>query len=679
MRKCVVKIRRLRVQENTPLKEVQNVPDAMENSTFEPARNSTMCAPEQITTPSPVKRFQVRLKRIATPPTTETSASKKSRFFHREQRQQRTRSSVTRNVYEFLSESQIKDDNARNDPAADIIQRMVNDGKACLMMRSKKDGKARIKPIKKKIRPVGKRRQISLTKMPQEMATDKGKQPSESHLNCPVRSMSPIYEPLDEELYTEPIQAPVQVHENQSPAKQNASKQASDGAYSTLARSVLLNQTKTQDTQQSKDKRLELLNMARQLISTPLNRRDAPIPGNISTATGISPIPHQSPSGSASPWRVSDESAMPNTFVFGFNTSQLPSYSSDHIRRRHVYVPDEPRNESKDVSDCPTMRNQRVESSANESNEENVPPPITNTSQAPSYQVNDASAEDVENYVHLPNPRKTLQKRTPFKDINILDVVVLPSWKKNVQTTPSKEVTPSRQSQSTAIERATAQESPSRTQTRVNLFGSPNEKSPRQTEKRNLFGFEEFLNDSVAATDGSPSRSQDVTLHDKLQRLAELRPSNLPQVSSSPLRRDTLQEFYKKQQDIRDVFSSTMIQQRPHLPKTAPVADESVGLFKDQEPEPEVTFNEKKPRRTYVRERPKRKRKQRVQVLYIESESSEDEDEQDSHNNSLVSPQKGRPHKRSRKDMEHEAQLQDFITSFNKQCEEVEKFPVIIE
>lgn len=455
---------------------------------------------------------------------------------------------MTRNVYEFLSESQIKDDNARNDPAADIIQRMVNDGKACLMMRSKKDGKARIKPIRKKIRAVGKRRQISLEKL--EMASDKGQQPSDSHLNCPVRAMSPIYEPLDEDVNIEPIP----VHDNQSTAKQNASKQASDGAYSTLARSVLLNQTKTQDTQPSKDKRRELLNMARQLISTPLNRKKAPIPGNISTATGISPIPHHSPSGSASPWRVSDESAMPNTFVFGFNTSQLPSYSSDHIRRRHVYVPDAPRNESNEVSNCPTMRDQRVDSSANESNEENMPPPIPNTTQVPSHQVNDASAEDVENYVHLPNPRRTLQKRTPFKDINILDVVVLPSWKKNIQTTPAKEGTHPRHSHSTAIERTTAQASPSRTQTRVNLFGSPNEKSPSQMDKRNLFGFEEFLNESVAATDGSPSTSQDVTLHDKLQRLAELRPSNLPQVSSSPLRRDTLQEFYTKQQDIRDVF-----------------------------------------------------------------------------------------------------------------------------
>lgn len=58
LRKCVVKVRRLRVEENTPPKEVQNVPDAMENSTFEPARNSTMCAPEQIRTPSPGKKLQ---------------------------------------------------------------------------------------------------------------------------------------------------------------------------------------------------------------------------------------------------------------------------------------------------------------------------------------------------------------------------------------------------------------------------------------------------------------------------------------------------------------------------------------------------------------------------------------------------------------------------------------------
>ncbi|KAH8268653.1 hypothetical protein KR026_011274 [Drosophila bipectinata] len=679
MRKCVVKVRRLRLRKNTPSKEGQKFPDAVENSSFEPARNSTMCAPEQINTPSPVKRVQgkcgytlLRLKRIATsPPSAEPSSSKKSRFFHREDKNQRTRSSVTRNVYEFLSESQIKDDNARNDPAADIIQRMVNDGKACLMMRSKKDGKTRIKPIKKKIRPVGKRRQVSLKKS--EMANGKDQQPSEPQLNIPTRAMSPIYEPLDEDVHAEPVQVP----ESRSTAKLNTSKQASDGAYSTLARSVLLNQTKTQDNQQSKDKRRELLNMARQLISTPLNRKAAPIPGNISATTAISPIPRHSPSGSASPWRVSDESAMPNTFVFGFNTSQLPSYSSDHIRRRHVYVPDEPRNQSNE-SNCPAMQDQRVESITNESNEENMPPPIPNTSQAPSYQVIDTSAEDVENYVHLPNPRRTQQKRTPFKDINILDVVVLPSWKKNIQTTPSKEVTPSRQFNSTAIEKPGAQSSPSRTQTRVNLFGSLNEKSPRQTEKRNLFGFEEFLNDSVVTTDSSPSGSQDVTLHDKLQRLAEMRPSNLPLVSNSPLRRDTLKEFYTKQQDIRDVFSSTMVHQSRPRPKNALVADESVGLFKEQE-EPEVTFNEKKPRRTYVRERPKRKRKQRVQLLYVDSESSEDEDEQDSLNNSLVSPQKSRPHKRSRKDIEHEAKLQDFITSFNKQCEEVEKFPVIIE
>jgi len=68
-----------------------------------------------------------------------------------------------------------------------------------------------------------------------------------------------------------------------------------------------------------------------------------------------------------------------------------------------------------------------------------------------------------------------------------------------------------------------------------------------------------------------------------------------------------------------------------------------------------------------------------VQLLYIESES-EDEDEQDSHNKSFSSPQKKQPHgKRPRRDIEHEAKLQEFITSFNKECEEVEKFPVIIE
>lgn len=84
-----------------------------------------------------------------------------------------------------------------------------------------------------------------------------------------------------------------------------------------------------------------------------------------------------------------------------------------------------------------------------------------------------------------------------------------------------------------------------------------------------------------------------------------------------------------------------------------------------------------KPRRTYVHERPKRKRKQRVHVLFIETDSSDNEDnEQDSHDKSNESPRKA---KRTRRDVEHEAKLNEFVTSFNQQCEEVEKFPLIIE
>lgn len=82
-------------------------------------------------------------------------------------------------------------------------------------------------------------------------------------------------------------------------------------------------------------------------------------------------------------------------------------------------------------------------------------------------------------------------------------------------------------------------------------------------------------------------------------------------------------------------------------------------------------------------EKPKRKRKQRVRVLFIDSDSSENEDEANEHgskNNSDELPKRAMPpQKRTRRDAEHEAKLQQFITSFNQECSEVEKFPLIIE
>ncbi|KAH8294941.1 hypothetical protein KR018_004467, partial [Drosophila ironensis] len=715
MRKCVVKIKRLKIPN---IVEVNKSPDGEDTIRFDPARNSTMVgsenaqmqrknqAPRKIVPGSAKTGFprpgsslkscfsslgalfaspcRVRLKRISlAKPVTEASTSK-ARFFHRDQPPPRSRSSM-RSVYEFLSESQIEDADIRKDPAEDIIQRMVNDGKACLMVRSKAHGKDRVKPIRKrKIRPVGRRRQVSIKKtepvpMPSENAQPLGR----PRKKPPARALSPILEPLDdssnnaEDVYADAIEVPVQVHQPPSPARPNTSKHAGDGAYSSLARSVLLNQTKAQEGQTPIDKRRELLDMARQLVSTPLNRKTAPLLGNNATASGISPIPQKSPSGGASPWRVSDESAMPNTFVFGFNTSQLPSYSSDHIRTKHVYLPGEKTIEPLEELPDPVSINQSSVSTANDSNEENRPPSISQNPPTLRDHSIDENAKDSEDFVHMPNPRKTLQNRTPFKDINVLDVVVLPSWKKTIEITPSKEKTPNRASNALA---AATKSPPNRSQTRTNLFGF--DPSPEKHEQ-NLFGFEEFLGENVDPAIDRPASSQDVTLHAKLQRLAELRPTNkeLPEVSTASLRHDYLGEVISKQQDIRTALCSTMIipAAPPKQRHAALGPRESVGLFRE-EPEPQSSFSEKNPRRTYVRERPKRKRKQRVHALYVESESSEEEDEQDSQDNSQESPSKRRPNaKRSRKDIEHESKLNEFITTFNKQCEEVEKFPLIIE
>ncbi|XP_017117583.1 protein dalmatian [Drosophila elegans] len=740
LRKCVVKIRRTKFAQNAVPSGSQNVPPDVDTSAFLPARNSTMYVPQKVQIE---KKPKFSKKEVAGPPSDkppqDMSSAKPSRFFHRDQPPTRTRSSVIRNVFDFLSQSEIEDDNSREDPAADIVKRMVKDGKACVMVRSAKSGKTRVKPMKKKIRPVGKRKKVSLKDEEPEpvQIVPKVKELRMQKPSCPL---SPIYEPEDdsrvvaEEGYMEPTEVPVQVHVQPSP-----SKQAHDGTYSNLARSAMLNQTHTQNPQNSKNRRRELINMARQLVSTPIVHKVHPAPNANVSAVAISPISRPSPtagspSGGASPWRVSDESPMPNTFMFGFNTSQLPSYSSDHVRRRHVYVPDVQAEQTKEPvheeSICPALHEQSHGSNANDSNEENRPPPTANKTTTFNNHENAVNAEDAD-FVHLPNPRKTQQKRTPFKDINILDVVVLPSWKKNLPTTPSKEVSSTRVS---TIPAATA--SPAhRTQTRANLFGfdeilpcestpskstepqivstppsnelsstttypvptaSPanhsqtqtNDEIPRKQKKtrasnsKNLFGFEEFIteNEDVAST--STVLSQNETLHEKLHRLGELRPSDkeLPEVSSTSSRGNYLEGWASKQRDIRDVFCSTMISvPKPRKRQAALAAEETIGLFKENEADPEKTFDEKQPRRTYVKELPQRKRKKRVQLLYIESES-EDEDEQDSHETSFGSPQKKQPqNKRPRRDIEHEAKLKEFITSFNKECEEVEKFPVIIE
>ncbi|KAH8264223.1 hypothetical protein KR038_004800, partial [Drosophila bunnanda] len=706
LRKCVVKIKRLKIEECPVSGEFHH-----DNSAFEPARNSTMYAPKKRPAkpkhpptkkkvPSGPKEISTRLEKISpTKPVPEDSTTKKARFFHRDEPPTRSRSSVTRNVYEFLSQSQIEDDNTREDPAADIIQRLVENGKACVMIPLKaKSGKLRAK-IKKR-RPVGRRKKCSLENLAGETAKTEAKKPGPLRQRETARALSPIYEPEDdssndaEEVNTEPIQVHVQVHAPPDPSVQsNTSKQISDGAYSHLARSVLLNQTKAHDEQQASSRRRDLLNMARQLVSTPLNRKTVTAPRANSTTHDISPIPRHppnssaSPGGGASPWRVSDQSAMPNTFTFGFNTSNLPSYSSDHTQRpRHVYVPDtQGQEEAATVNEIESFCNtlQDASPTVDDSNEENRPPPTASRTLLANEQ-NSENADDVDNFVHLPNPRKTLPKRRPFQDINILDVVVMPTWKKNVQATPSKE--------NTSTKVATASPTRQRTQTRANLFGNddilPCEDRPTNatdqiaTSSQNLFGFDEFLTENeVVTTARSSALSQNETLHDKLHRLGGLRPMDieLPQASSKSLRQDCFGEEPLCQRDIRQVMCSTMI-----VPKETPrkkpalAADETIGLFRDTA-ELETTFDKMKPRRTYVKERPKRKRKQRVHVLYIDTDSSEDENEQDLQESSIDSPQKKQKLKRPRKDVEHETKLQEFITSFNKECEEVEKFSLIIE
>ncbi|EDV94567.1 GH18992 [Drosophila grimshawi] len=632
----------------------------------------------------PTKQAKVRGGVPVNVTTVVASKPRAPRFFHRDQPPSRTRSSVTRNVYEFLSQSQIEDNEVK-DPAADIIKQMVKDGKACVMKRCK--GKMRARPVRKKVRPVGRRRQCLMRSI--------GEKQQENVKNVkavvpPIEQpMSPIYElqiDSSDDDENEPndlvhLEMPAQVHAAQPP------KQAlPEGAYSPLARSMLLNQTKNkQNTHESLDRRRDLLDIAKKFISTPMNRKSI----THSTST-FSPIDLDksnndrrtaAAAGSSSPWRVPDELRMPNTFVFGLNTSQLPSYSSDFIRSRPlVYVPDalEPEPEPEPIEEetiLPDANEQSVNLASNDSNGENVPPAketiveLPMTSMVPS---EGQENENLENFVQLPNPRRTLQHRSPLKDINILEVVMLPSWKKNVPDpkTPTRESMVRNQ---VHFEHSIENISPGNLSSRPALL--------QRQKNSNLFGFEDFLDDDDEQPTSSHGQNQDVTLYEKLQRLNRLRPADkeLPQVSKTPMHYDydDLEAHQPRQRNIKEMFCSTMI----GTPAPCrPSIDESVSLFKDID-EPDTTFDEKKPRRTYVRERVKRKRKPRVHVLFIESGESDSEDnEQDSKEKSSDSPAKAMPpQKRPRKDVVHEAKLKQFITSFNQECAEVEKFPLIVE
>ncbi|EDW16983.2 protein dalmatian isoform X1 [Drosophila mojavensis] len=695
---CRVRLRRCSTVQDIAKKQLENLPPARfadvgkKHLGNKPARN---CPQHQGTV---TVASQERILRDANIQDTRQNGKEKlnmpqrmPRFFHRDQPPARTRSSVTRQVYDFLSQTQIEDDE-KPDPAADIIKNMIEDGRACAMTRSK-TGKTRARAVRKKVRPVGKRKQCSVRNIG-------GKDPIIAH-ESEQPHLSPICEEQNNlrlDIAPGQVETPVQL----PPTTAVAHKTFVEGAYSPLARSLMLNQTKAQ---QFTDRRLELLHMAKKCISTPLNGRSntaldatttifSPVLGNSDTRQMSPLLSAATPSGVSSPWRVPDETPLPNTFEFGLNTSQLPSYSSDFIRKRHVYLPGDP--------ECSVPIEQDISSVGNDSDRENVPPSAaaTETSTGPQSLTTIEPVdnnENVTNLVQLPNPRRALKYRSPLKDINILDVVVLPSWKKNVQqknNTPTKESLSSNQQQefnSNIPGQQTSKNPTKESQTRyeqqeLNSYSPEHQcardKQEQQRQGCDLFGFEDFLSEEDEICVREPNQSvtkscTDTTLHEKLQRLKNLRPAQqeLPQVSQAPMRHayDDLNAREPRQRNIKDMLCSTMIGKES--------TNESIALFKDIEPE--TTFDEKKPRRTYVVEKPKRKRKQRVRVLFIDSDSSENEDEANEHgskNNSDELPKRAMPpQKRTRRDAEHEAKLQQFITSFNQECSEVEKFPLIIE
>lgn len=704
------------------------------------------------------------LTAAAVPPT----HAKEKRFFHRndtELKEQKNskRSTVVRRekVYEFLSQSQNSDSDEnstkttkntksnaghKQDPTADVVKRLIAQGKVRVATMRKGAGRPRLKKVKNSKSQKVQKKPKTNNKTQQQRKFEKviaAHETSSAKELHPLAVTSAAVQFDDEQFNNQDDwqQAADDIDEEDNAvadrlaaiAKSKPTLTAplndNDGTFSRLARSVLLRQTNDRQNLEQKQKAKQLLDIARKIISTPKNDKTAQSNNKLVT-TNLSPIAmpttrfltpqprtyaaklttSATASSKASPWRVDNTKGMPSVFNFSRSSGNLPSFSSDFIRStpkknktlRNSNISSISNNENvaqmlpvsfnnTDASSpqtenprqtLPASRRSLTSSfnnneginpqnvnnmqmlpasrkslsfsfSSNDSNAENkTPPPVSLTSPATSAAkaVNDENS-NIFNLRQFPNPRRTLKNRSPLKAINILEVVQLPPWKKlNDIAEPAS---PKLQNTRPPVENLHNDDNNIENHIDGNkdIFKTPlkttsgnKKQQQRQTDKMDLFGFEEFLSQtpSKRLTESSDDNEHNennainrhsITLHEKLRTLKRLRPrktkepqkatetvaTNLDIFESNQQRRN----WPQRQRNIKEMLCSTMVENdklpeldmRPSTSKAAmkefnkslrngnhqkqhfnmqptTVDDHSISIDLFNDLEPETTFNE---------------------------------------------------------------------------------------
>ncbi|XP_055903361.1 protein dalmatian [Eupeodes corollae] len=643
----------------------------------------------------PVKFFHSRL---------ENSVSQAKPQQNPKQTRSSKRKKKQESVYEFLSQSSSES----NNPVDDVIQKMIKSGKAVVAKHKKGTGMNVVPRKKAKPRVVQKKKPIITEEIKQ-------KPPK------PIAEKSPVREPQQQEKH--------QQHDNFDNGLQfdddfhfddggNEEQVRDQRGFSNLARSAMIKQAgRIQKPLQRKsitDKK-KLLAMAMHFVnqSTPIRMTPQPM-----SAPQFSPLP-----GNKSPWRVTDEK-LPNLFYLGRDSNNLPSFSSD-------YIPMTPsKNKSKSLSSFSSNdsngENTAPPGTNTITNEANMQA-LTNTRKALNYrsplkpiniidvvnlpplalhsygkQSNDTSKNSSKskeaNHISINN---TISKETNHSSINktarnILGDISTHNLNNNSKNSSNQSKNNSKNSSNQSKNNSNKSLHQSKNSSNNNSHRSSNnskidnvfdENTVNQSQNlcnssddiqknnaKDLFGFEELIDDSES---NSKNVNVDKTilpnknvLKERLERLKQLRP-NTPVVI--PNKNERIKPVFDnvgpQQRTLKQMLCSTMIDKNQNNHSFNDTGDMS-NLFKDLEPE--TTFDESLPRRTYNRQFKRKRKAVSNFATFIDSDVSEDEEEVEKR---PIKNYKARPNKRKKTDTE----MKKFVNEFNEMCKEVGQYELIVE
>ncbi|KAM7360158.1 dalmatian [Cochliomyia hominivorax] len=536
------------------------------------------------------------------------------------------------NIYEFLSQSQTSDsDNATksSDPTADIIKKLIEQGKVRVATNCKGKGKPvfKRKPPAKPVKNVKQSKQKLKKNQKKTKNIKQNVNKNNNKDNEIVDDDNFLGDHYDNEDFLPDVDYNM---ESQRPSvivkKTNHSnrKNEQQGTFSRLARSVLINQTGISDVQRRNP--ALLLEMVKKYISTPKNKK-MPSP-HAALESDLSPIaiPPSRPATKASPWRVNEDAFLPRTFNFSRSSGNLPSFSSDFIPA--TPRKDKSKNNVNILQKTTTIANNQSPTKIIQSSmssiaipqsplhdmAENVSPPKNTINRneptaISSFSSNDSNAENItppkplsencnenENIFdlkQLPNPRRMLSYRSPLKAINILEVVHLPPIT-NVNKIPTNKITTEKSVEMFGFEENLGEDSIQTEQSIVSadvLTQTATDEISKTRPKEDLFGFEDFLSQTELSSHENEesiqndTNTQNHTIRDKLQKLRKLKPKeneiqfNLSKektrnhLRALPLFKDddadSVQLDGMRQRGIKEMLCSTLINPQPSTSKEA--------------------------------------------------------------------------------------------------------------